>query len=138
MTLAEKRDERSAQSILGAIQGAEFQRRDLRERESFFEALGRSGSDSLIPKLEGMLTKGGLFGGGNDDERYHAALALAWLGTPKALALLDRELKNKRDGIRSAVERALTTVRQAALATQGGDPSAAAVAVGATDEEDAS
>jgi HEAT repeat protein len=119
LTLAEKRDERSAQSLLSAIQGAEFQRRDLREKETFFEALGRAGSDAVAPRLEAMLTKGGIFGGGNDEERFHAALALAWLGTPKAVATLDREVKSKRDGVRTAVERALNAVRKAALASQG-------------------
>jgi len=114
MTLAEKRDERAAQSLLGAIGSAEFPRRDLRERKAFYEALGRAGSDALTPKLEPLLTRGGFFGGGDDDERYHAALALAWLGTPQALAALDRGLKNKREPIRKAVERALDAVRQAA------------------------
>ncbi|MEK7348660.1 MAG: HEAT repeat domain-containing protein, partial [Candidatus Eisenbacteria bacterium] len=114
MTLAEKREERAAQSLLGAIQVPEFQRRDLRERQAFYEALGRAGSDVLAPKLEPLLTKGGIFGGGDDDERYHAALALAWLGTSKALAVLERELKSKREPVRQAVEKALATVRHAA------------------------
>jgi hypothetical protein len=120
-TLAERRDERSAQNLLSAIQAPEFQRRDLKERGAFFAALGRAGSDTLAPKLEPLLTKGGIFGGGDDDERYHAALALAWLGTPKALAILDREMKSKRESVRQAVERALTTVRQAALAAKDRD-----------------
>ncbi|HSQ59736.1 MAG TPA: HEAT repeat domain-containing protein, partial [Acidobacteriota bacterium] len=59
LTLAEKRDELAAQSLAGVIQADEVQRRDLKERESFFEALGRSGSDAVAPKLEAMLTKGG-------------------------------------------------------------------------------
>ena len=121
MTLAEKREERAAQSLLGAIQAPEFQRRDLRERQAFYEALGRAGSDALAPKLEPLLTKGGMFGGGDDDERYHAALALAWLGTPKALAVLDRELKSKREPVRQAVERALAMVRHAAATASAKD-----------------
>lgn len=121
MTLAERREDRAAQSLLGAIQALEFQRRDLRERQAFFEALGRAGSDALAPKLEPLLTKGGMFGGGDDDERYHAALALAWLGTPKAIAVLDREMKSKREPIRQAVEKALATVRHAAAAAAAKD-----------------
>ncbi len=118
MTLAERREERSAQSLLATIQAPEFQRRDLKERGAFYAALGRAGSDALAPKLEPLLTKGGLFGGGDDDERYHAALALAWLGTPKALGILDREMKSKREPVRQAVERALAAVRQSALAAK--------------------
>ena len=51
----------------------------------------------------------------NEEERMNAALALAWLGTPAALELLNRELKSKRDVVRKAVESALDTVRSAAL-----------------------
>lgn len=117
MTLALKRDDRAAQSILTIIQGQEFSRRDSNERAAFFEALGRCGSDTLVPRLEAMLTKGGLFrSGGNEEERLHAALALAWLGTPAALAILNREIGSKRDFVRKAVETALASVRSAALA----------------------
>jgi hypothetical protein len=114
-TLAARRDERSAQSLLGVIATPEFARRDLSERQSFFEALGRSGSDTLVPKLEAMLTKGGIFRSSNEEERYHAALALAWLGSPPAIAVLNRELQGKREGVRKAVEAALTFVRNAGL-----------------------
>jgi hypothetical protein len=116
MTLAAKRDDRAAQSILGVIQGPEFMRRDSNEREAFFEALGRCGSDTLVPKLESILTRGGLFSAGNEEERLHAALAMAWLGTPAALAVLNREIQSKREPVRRAVETALGAVRKAALA----------------------
>jgi HEAT repeat protein len=73
----------------------------------------------LTSKLEPLLTRGGFFRRGDDDERYHAALALAWLGTPQAIDVLDRELKSKREPVRGAVERALEAVRRAAQATPG-------------------
>jgi len=115
-TLALKRDDRAAQSILTIIQGQLFARRDSNERAAFFEALGRCGSDTLLPRLEGMLTKGGFFrSGGNEEERLHAALALAWLGTPASLAILNREIGSKRDSVRRAVETALASVRSTAL-----------------------
>jgi HEAT repeat protein len=118
MTLAGKRDERAAQSILTVIGAADFVKRDLSERQAFYEALGRSGSDTLVPKLEKMLTKGNMFGAGSDEERYHGALTLAWLGTPAALALLNRELTSKREGVRKAVEEALTVVRNAGMGSR--------------------
>ncbi len=118
MTLASNRDERAAQSILTVIGSAEFAKRDLTERQSFYEALGRSGSDALVPKLESMLTKGGLFRAGNDEDRYHAALTLAWLGSPAALAVLNRELQGKREPERKAVEAALTVVRNAGMGSR--------------------
>ena len=116
LTLAQRRDDRAAQSIWTAIEAPEFARRDQAERRVFFEALGKSGSDSFAPRLSEMLTKGGFFGGGSDEERVHSALALAWLGTPKAIEVLNRELASKREPIRKAVESALETVRNAASA----------------------
>jgi hypothetical protein len=113
LTLASKRDERAAQAILGVIGTPDFGRRDLSERQAFFEALGRSGSDSLLAKLEPILTKGSLFRAGSDEERFHAALALAWLGSPAALGVLNRELQGKKNDVRKAVEAALAAVRNA-------------------------
>jgi len=113
LTLASKRDERAAQAILGVIGTPEFGRRDLSERQAFFEALGRSGSDMLLARLEPILTKGSIFRAGSDEERFHAALALAWLGTPAALGLLNRELQGKKNDVRKAVEAALAAVRSA-------------------------
>jgi len=120
ITLAQKRDDRAAQSIWSAIQAPEFARRDQNERRVFFEALGRAGSDALIPRLTDMLTKGGLFRGTNEEELQNAALALAWLGTPVAVAVLNRELESKRDAVRRAVDLALEAVRSAALGSGKG------------------
>ncbi|HXF58402.1 MAG TPA: HEAT repeat domain-containing protein, partial [Candidatus Saccharimonadales bacterium] len=111
LTLAQRRDDRAAQSIWGAIGAPEFAKRDQGERRVFFEAIGKCGSDSFVPRLGEMLTKGGLFRGQNEEERMNAALALAWLGTPKAIEILNRELQSKREPIRKAVESALETVR---------------------------
>ena len=94
----------------------EFARRDQSERRVFFEAIGKCGSDSFVPRLGEMLTKGGLFRGANEEERMNSALALAWLGTPKAIEVLNREHQSKRDPVRKAVEAALETVRGAAAA----------------------
>jgi HEAT repeat protein len=113
LTLASKRDDRASQSILGVIGAPDFGRRDLSERQAFYEALGRSGSDALVPKLEAMLTKGSLFRSGSDEDRFHAALALAWLGSQAALAVLNREHQGKREPVKKAVEAALAAVRSA-------------------------
>jgi hypothetical protein len=120
MTLAQRRDDRAAQSLFGAIQAPEFVRRDGSERRAFYEALGRAGSDALVPKLESMLVRSGLFGGGNEEERFHAALALAWIGSPVSLAVLNRERDSKRDPVRRAVEGALEALRAAAARNQPG------------------
>jgi len=118
LTLAQKRDDRAAQSIWGAIQAPEFARRDQNERRAFFEAVGKSGSDPFVPRLHEMLTRGGLFRGTNEEERMNAALALAWLGSPRAIEVLNHELTSKREPVRKAVESALETVRGAAAKRQ--------------------
>jgi len=117
LTLAQRRDDRAAQSIWSAISAPEFARRDQTERRVFFEAVGKCGSDSFVPRLGDMLTKGGLFRGTNEEERMNAALSLAWLGTPKAIEILNRELQSKREPVRKAVESALETVRNAGSRT---------------------
>jgi len=116
LTLAQRRDDRAAQSIWSALAAPEFAKRDQAERRVFFEALGKCGSDSFVPRLTEMLTKGGLFRGANEEERMNSALTLAWLGTPKAIEVLNRELISKREPVRKAVEAALETVRNAASA----------------------
>jgi HEAT repeat protein len=116
LTLAQRRDDRAAQSIWTAIGAPEFVRRDQNERRVFYEALGKCGSNSFVDRLASMLTKGGLFQGGNEEERMNSALALAWLGTTKSIEVLNRELQGKREPVRKAVETALETVRNAAVA----------------------
>jgi HEAT repeat protein len=118
LTLAQRRDDRAAQSIWSAISSPEFVRRDQAERRVFFEAVGKCGSDSFVPRLSDMLTKGGLFRGANEEERTNSALSLAWLGTPKAIEVLNRELQSKRDSVRKAVENALETVRNTAASAR--------------------
>ena len=119
LTLAQRRDDRAAQSIWGAIGSPEFARRDQAERRVFFEAVGKCGSDAFVPRLTEMLTKGGLFRGANEEERMNSALSLAWLGTPKAIEVLNKELQSKREQVRKAVEAALETVRSAAARGKG-------------------
>ena len=114
-SITKRGDERAARIIWSVIESPEFASRDAEERRTFFEALGRSGTDALVPRLERMLTSGGLFRAEGQEGRKDAALALAWLGTPAALAVLNRELKSKRDAVREAVEGALEMVRKAAL-----------------------
>ena len=88
-------DERAAQVIWSVIESPEFATRDAEERAVFFVALGRSGSDAMVPRLDRVLTRGGLFRTEQGGKK-EAALALAWIGTPAALAVLNREVKSVR------------------------------------------
>ncbi len=109
--LASRKDERAARIIWSVIEAPEFVGRDVDERVAFCGALGRAGSDALIPKMERMLTRGGMFQSAEPPGRMDAAMALAWLGTPAALEILSREAKSKNDSVRRAVAEALETVR---------------------------
>jgi HEAT repeat protein len=110
--LAERNDERAARIIWGVIESPEFADRDADERLAFFQALGATGSEALVPRIEQMLTRGGLFKSANQDGRVEAAMALAWLGTPAALAILSREVKSRNDAVRRAVTEALESLRR--------------------------
>jgi len=110
-TVVKRVDERAAQVLWSVIESPEFTGRDAEERTAFFLALGRSGSDALVPRLEKVLTRGGLFRSGPQGGRAEAAQALAWIGTPAALAVLNREVKSVREDVRHAVEQALELVR---------------------------
>ncbi len=110
--IAKKGDERAARVIWTVIESPEFASREADERTSFFEALGHTGSDTLVPRLEQLLISGATSRSGTQEGGKDAALALAWLGTPAALAVLARELESKRPAVRDAVARALETVRK--------------------------
>jgi hypothetical protein len=110
--LASRKDERAARILWSVIEAPEFVGRDIDERVAFCGALGRAGSDALIPKMERILTRGGVFQSAETPGRMDAAMALAWLGTPAALELLSREAKSKNESVRRAVADALETVRE--------------------------
>jgi HEAT repeat protein len=110
--LASRKDERAARILWSVIEAPEFPGRDVEERVAFCGALGRAGSDALIPKMERMLTRGGMFQPADQGGRKEAAMALAWLGTPAALDVLSREAKSKNDAVRRAVTEALGTLRE--------------------------
>jgi HEAT repeat protein len=110
--LASRKDERAARIIWSVIEAPEFAGRDVDERVAFCGALGRAGSDALIPKMERMLTRGGVFQPAETPGRMDAAMALAWLGTRDALEILSREAKSKNESVRRAVAEALETVRK--------------------------
>jgi len=112
-TVVKRVDERAAQILWGVIESPEFAGRDADERTAFFVALGRAGSDALVPRLEKVLTRGGLFRAGPDGGRVEAAMALAWIGTPAAQAVLNREVTSVREEVRRAVGQALEAVRKA-------------------------
>ncbi len=108
--LSRTENERGAKIIWSVIESPEFADRDGEERAAFFRAFGRAGSDALVPRVELVLTRPRPFPSGDDEIRAAAALSLAWLGTPAALAVLSREVRSRHDAVRRAVVSALETV----------------------------
>ena len=108
----------SPRVVVVGVESPEFATREADERTAFFEALGLTGSDTLVPRLEQMLISGAKPRSGAQEGGKDAALALAWLGTPAALAVLARELESKRPTVRDAVAQALEAVRKGSRKSQ--------------------
>jgi HEAT repeat protein len=67
-----------------------------------------SGSDEAVPILQQLLERKSWFGRGTTDEiRMGAAKAMAMIGTPEAIALLEEGKSSKDDFLRDACIQAL-------------------------------
>ncbi len=94
--------------LLEVVQAKEFNKKDPIEIKAFFDAIGMTGSSEAIPILQQLLEKKSLFGRGKIDEvRIGAANALAMIGTPEALAILESGRNSKDESIREACSQAL-------------------------------
>jgi hypothetical protein len=103
-------DERSAQILWSVIESPEFVGRDAEERTTFFVALGRAGSDVLVPRLEKILTRGGLA----VRARRADARRRRWRSRGRHAgsgAVLNCEVRSMREEVRRAVEQALEVRR---------------------------
>jgi HEAT repeat protein len=109
--ISRRRNDRAAQVLWSVIEAPEFATRDPEERKAFFAAVGRTGSDVLIPRLERDLTRGAWSRSDGSIHRTEAALARAGRGTPAALAVLRREAGSRREEVRQAVGLALQNLR---------------------------
>jgi len=94
--------------LLEVVQAKEFNKKDPVEIKAFFDAIGMTGSSEAIPILQQLLEKKSLFGRGKIDEiRIGAANALAMIGTPEAMAILESGRNSKDESIREACSQAL-------------------------------
>lgn len=91
--LAALKDPSVLRKLLTMIQAPDFEERPLADRLEVFKALGRAGTDDLLPMLQKMLAPARLFGRVRAQERQRCAIAaLGALGTPEARALLTEGL----------------------------------------------
>ncbi len=95
--------------LLEVVQSKDFQKKEPAEMTAFFDAIGMVGSSrESILVLQQLLERKSWFSRGKTDEiRIGAAQALAMIGTPEAMAILESGKDSKDESIRDACLQAL-------------------------------
>jgi HEAT repeat protein len=94
--------------LLEVVQSKDFNKREPVEIKAFLNAIGMVGSNEAIPILQQLLERKSWFGRGKIDEvRIEVANALAMIGTPEAMAILEEGKNSKEESIRNACLQAL-------------------------------
>jgi HEAT repeat protein len=94
--------------LLQIVLSKDFQKRGSEEIKGFFEAIGIMGSSrESILVLRQLLERKSWLGRGKDEIRVGAAQALATIGTPEVMALLESGKESKDESIRNACLQAL-------------------------------
>lgn len=100
-------------ALLDRVTALDFESRPDDVRFALVAALGDSPAADVVPVLEQVLHKGGWFAR-RTAERTAAALALARLGTPAALGVLQAGLRSRSEAIRTSCQDALARKGRAA------------------------
>ncbi len=94
--------------LVEIVQSKDFSKREPVEIKAFFNGIGMAGSDEVVSVLQDLLERKSWFGRGRIDEtRIGAAQALAMIGTPDAIAVLEEGKNSKDEALREACVRAL-------------------------------
>jgi HEAT repeat protein len=95
--------------LLETVQSKDFQKREPAETRAFFDAIGMVGSSQeSILALRQLLERKSWFARGKTDEiRIGAAQALAMIGTPEAISILESGKDSRDESIRNACLQAL-------------------------------
>ncbi|MCJ7748671.1 MAG: HEAT repeat domain-containing protein, partial [Desulfobacterales bacterium] len=95
--------------LLEVVQSKDFQKKEPAEMKAFFDAIGMvGGSKESILVLQQLLERKSWFSRGKTDEiRIGAAQALAMIGTPETMAILESGKNSKDEFMRDACLRAL-------------------------------
>ncbi len=95
-------------SLLELVQSKDFPKREPTEIRAFFDAIGMIGSNEATSVLQEILERKSLFGRGRMEEmRNGAASALAMIGSPEAMAILEAGRNSKDESIRRACMQAM-------------------------------
>ncbi|HUL23550.1 MAG TPA: HEAT repeat domain-containing protein [Thermodesulfobacteriota bacterium] len=94
--------------LIEIVQSKDFYKREPVEIRAFFNGIGMAGSDEAVSVLRDLLERKSWFGRGKADEtRIGAAHALAMIGTPDAIAILEEGEDSKDETLRDACTQAL-------------------------------
>jgi HEAT repeat protein len=94
--------------LVEIVQSKDFYKREPVEIKAFFNGIGMAGSNEVVPVLQDLLERKSWFGRGKADEtRIGAAHALAMIGTPDAIAILEEGKNSKDETLRDACTQAL-------------------------------
>jgi len=94
--------------LIEIVQSKDFSKREPVEIRAFFNGIGMAGSNEVVSVLQDLLERKSWFGRGKIDEtRIGAAHALAMIGTPDAVAVLEEGKNSKDEVLRDACARAL-------------------------------
>lgn len=106
--LSLRHDSEVSRRLLRLMLAADFATRPAEERRAVYMALAGAGGDEVLPALEAEIFKGGWLVRGPDPHRQAVARCLARIGTPAALAILERGAAAKRPAIQKACRDALS------------------------------
>jgi hypothetical protein len=100
--------ELAAAAIADCIQEKSFAGRFTDEKREFFDALGRLGAEGSVPFLERLVVKRSFFQRAEVEEtRRFAALALARMGTDRAVRFLEETARRGKGRVRKCCAEAL-------------------------------
>lgn len=99
--LAPDRDRSVSELLLSLLRDERFAARTEEERRAVYLALAARG-DEVLETLETELNRGGLFSRGREPDRQAVARSIARIGTPAALAILERGARSQKAAVRKA------------------------------------
>ncbi len=106
-------DPRASIALVERLASADFESRPPDERLVLIEAIGEMGTDAVLPELERALHAGGWFAR-RTPERTAVAHAIARIGTPPAITLLQDGLRARAEAVRTACHEALGRLEKTA------------------------
>ncbi len=107
--LSQRRDSATARIALGFLQDPKFEQRPDEEKRAIYSTLSATGNDEILPELEAELLKGSWFTRTQETHRVAIARVIARMGTPAAMAVLERGAQSKRGAVRKACEETIAT-----------------------------